>query len=151
MYILYICLIHIYIYRYIYRTHDVAFFHVQRPTEVPKFAAAPQQRFSQGVWKSLDFFWRKKIPERFPNWKFEDVFFGCLILVLFNDFAHLPWADTPKLPKKRPRFERLSLQKQLPRLRHGLMLTFSTQLYVEASQVSGSGFHMTHLSEHCYK
>lgn len=27
------------------------------------------------------------------------------------------------------------------------MLTFSTQLYAQASQVSGSGFHMTHLSE----
>lgn len=76
----------------------MAFFHVQRPTEVPKFAAAPQQRFSQGVWKSLDFL-AKKVPERFPNWKFEDVFYGCLILVLVNDFAHMPWADSPNFQK----------------------------------------------------
>lgn len=81
----------------------------------PRCQSLPQRR-SKGSAKESGKAWiflAKKLPERFPNWKFEDVFFGCLILVLVNDFAHIPWGDTPKLPKKRLRFERLSLHKLL--------------------------------------
>ena len=67
----------------------------------PRCQSLPQRR-SKGSAKESGKAWiflAKKIPERFPNWKFEDVFFGCLILVLVNDFAHLPWADSPNFQK----------------------------------------------------
>ena len=67
----------------------------------PRCQSLPQRR-SKGSAKESGKAWMflaKKIPERFPNWKFEDVFFGCLILVVFNDFAHLPWGDSPNFQK----------------------------------------------------
>ena len=61
---------------------------------------------------------------------------------------YLTWPTDSNHKKTLPNHPTLLCdKKQLPRLRQGLTLTFSTQLYVEASQVSGSGFHMTHLSE----
>lgn len=67
----------------------------------PRCQSLPQRR-SKGSAKESGKAWiflAKKIPERFPNWKFEDVFYGCLILVLVNDFAHLPWGDSPNFEK----------------------------------------------------
>ena len=103
-----------YIYIYASYTEHMTW-HFSTSNVPPRCQSLPQRR-SKGSAKESGKAWiflAKKIPERFPNWKFEDVFFGCLILVLFNDFAHLPWGDTPKLPKKCPRFERLSLHKLL--------------------------------------
>ena len=109
MYILYICLIHIYIY-----TEHMTW-HFSTSNVPPRCQSLPQRR-SKGSAKESGKAWMflaKKIPERFPNWKFEDVFYGCLILVLVNDFAHLPWGDSPNFQKKCPQFERLSLHKLL--------------------------------------